>query len=110
MEVAGLSKEEAYDKARKEFYALRHQEEVEVRIAREEAQWTGAYFNKNLLEIGMELEDKSYESWKYWATKEMEKFATKTAGQWNGDDEEHDAAVGEPETIDEPTDGPAPLL
>ncbi len=67
-----MSKAQAYDIARKEFYALRHEEEVERRIAREEAIWTGAYFGKSALEVGMELEDKIYESWKAWATKEAE--------------------------------------
>jgi small subunit ribosomal protein S23 len=67
-----MSKAQAYDVARKEFYALRHEEEVERRIAREEALWTGAYFGKSALEVGMELEDKIYESWKAWATKEAE--------------------------------------
>ena len=67
-----MSNAQAYDIARKEFYALRHEEEVERRIAREEAQWTGAYFGKSALEVGMELEDKTYESWKAWATKEVE--------------------------------------
>jgi len=70
--VPGMSKAQAYDIARKEFYALRHEEEVEQRIAREEATWTGAYFGKSALEVGMELEDKIYESWKVWATKEAE--------------------------------------
>ncbi|KAF4624631.1 hypothetical protein G7Y89_g13541 [Cudoniella acicularis] len=66
------SKAEAYDIARKEFYALRHQEEVERRIAKEEALWTGAYFGKGMLEIGMGLEDKTFEEWKDWATKRVE--------------------------------------
>jgi len=63
---------QAYDIARKEFYSLRHEEEVERRIAKEEALWTGAYFGKGPLEVGMELEDKTYEAWKEWATKEIE--------------------------------------
>jgi small subunit ribosomal protein S23 len=67
-----MSKNQAYDVARKEFYALRHEEEVERRIAKEEALWTGAYFGKGVLEIGMQLEDQVYESWKVWATKEVE--------------------------------------
>ncbi len=70
--MPGISNAQAYDVARKEFYALRHEEEVERRIAREEATWTGAYFGKSALEVGMELEDKIYESWKVWATKEAE--------------------------------------
>ena len=67
-----MSKAQAYDIARKEFYALRHEEEVERRVAREEALWTGAYFGKSALEVGMELEDKTYESWKAWAMREAE--------------------------------------
>ncbi|QSZ31578.1 hypothetical protein DSL72_001145 [Monilinia vaccinii-corymbosi] len=67
-----LSNSRAYDKARKEFYALRQEEEIERRIAREEAEYVGAYFHKGALEVGMELEDKSYEQWKAWATKEIE--------------------------------------
>jgi small subunit ribosomal protein S23 len=63
---------QAYDVARREFYALRHEEEVERRIAREEASWTGAYFGKSVIDVGMELEDKTYESWKAWATREAE--------------------------------------
>ena len=70
--MPNISNAQAYDVARKEFYALRHEEEVERRVAREEASWTGAYFGKSALEVGMELEDKTYESWKAWATKEAE--------------------------------------
>jgi small subunit ribosomal protein S23 len=65
-------KEEAYDIARKEFYALRHEEEVERRVAMEEAMWTGAYFGKGALEVGMELEDKTYNEWLDWAVKNVE--------------------------------------
>lgn len=72
MNNAHMTKNQAYDIARKEFYALRHQEEVERKVQQEEALWTGAYFGKSAIEIGMELEDKSYESWKKWATKEVE--------------------------------------
>jgi small subunit ribosomal protein S23 len=67
-----MSNAQAYDVARREFYALRHEEEVERRIAREEASWTGAYFGKSAIDVGMELEDKTYESWKAWATREAE--------------------------------------
>jgi small subunit ribosomal protein S23 len=60
-------KDEAYDIARKEFYALRHEEEVERRVAKEEALWTGAYFGKGALQVGMELEDKTYNEWLVYA-------------------------------------------
>lgn len=62
-----MTQSRAYDKARKEFYSLRHLEEVERRVAREEATWVGAYFGKSVLEVGMELEDKTYDSWMEWA-------------------------------------------
>ncbi|EHK99158.1 putative 37S ribosomal protein S25, mitochondrial [Glarea lozoyensis 74030] len=60
-------KDEAYDIARKEFYALRHEEEVERRVAKEEALWTGAHFGKGALDVGMGLEDKTYDEWLEWA-------------------------------------------
>ncbi len=70
--LPGMTRNQAYDTARKEFYQLRQQEEVERRVAKEEALWTGAYFGKGALEIGMELEDETYEKWKAWALKEIE--------------------------------------
>lgn len=74
----------AYDIARKEFYALRREEEIERRIAREEAEYVGAYFHKNALEVGMELEDKSFEEWKEWATKEIENAQLRRQGAYTG--------------------------
>ena len=70
--VEGMTSTKAYDIARGEFYALRHEEDVERRVAKEEALSTGAYFGKSTLEIGMELEDQAYEEWKAWAMKEVE--------------------------------------
>lgn len=67
-----MKQPKAYDQARKEFYSLRHQEEVERRVAKEEATWVGAYFGKSVLEIGMELEDKTYDSWMEWAKTNVE--------------------------------------
>lgn len=66
-----MSPTRAYDHARKEFYALRLQEDVERRIAKEEALATGAYFGKSALEIGMKVEDKEYERWKSWAEQKL---------------------------------------
>lgn len=66
-----MSTAKAYDQARQEFYALRQQEDVERRIAKEEAEATGAYFSKSTLEVSMDIEDKIYENWKTWALKEI---------------------------------------
>lgn len=88
------SNNEAYDIARKEFYALRQEEEIERRIAKEEAEYVGAYFHKGALEVGMELEDKSYEDWKIWATKEIEAANLQKQGAYTGiGTESEDAAI-----------------
>lgn len=84
MNNAGLDSSQAYDIARKEFYALRHEEEVERRVAREEATWTGAYFGKGALEVGMELEDKTYERWKEWAVLEVEAIQRQRDSAYTG--------------------------
>lgn len=82
--VTGMTSEKAYDQARKEFYALRHQEDVERRVAKEEALATGAYFGKSTLEVGMELEDKTYEDWKEWAQTEVEMIEQQKNSQYTG--------------------------
>lgn len=65
-----MTSTQAYDQARKEFYELRLQEEVEQRVAHEEALANGAYFGKSALQVGMELEDKEFERWKEWAERQ----------------------------------------
>lgn len=65
-----LTREQAYDMVRKEFYAIRQQEDIERRIAAEEARMVGAYFGKSRLEVGMELENKTFEEWRTWAETE----------------------------------------
>ncbi|KAL9577480.1 MAG: hypothetical protein Q9212_006340 [Teloschistes hypoglaucus] len=74
----------AYDQARKEFYERRLQQDVERRIAKEEAMATGAYFGKTVLQIGTELEDKVFEEWKVWATKETVKMEQRMATIYTG--------------------------
>lgn len=70
----GMSKEQAYDTARKEFYDIRQQQDIERRIAQEEARMVGAYFGKSRLEVSVELEDVVYEKWKKWAEGEAQKL------------------------------------
>ncbi|KAK2592611.1 mitochondrial ribosomal small subunit component [Conoideocrella luteorostrata] len=70
MENENMSKRKAYDTARREFYRLRHEEEVEKRVTLEEAKHVGAYFGKSRLDVGMQLEDQEFENWKTWAGKQ----------------------------------------
>jgi small subunit ribosomal protein S23 len=79
MENSGLTKNAAYDQARKEFYALRQEEEIERRVAREEARHVGAYFGKTRLEVSMDIEDQEYERWKAWAAIQVEARANTTS-------------------------------
>jgi small subunit ribosomal protein S23 len=102
MKYKGYSKPKAYDQARREFYQHRHLEDIRRRIAKEEAQSTGAYFGKGPLEIGMELEDKTFESWKEWATQQIEDEQSTRAQMFSGpqtaeelDGDEFDAALEE---------------
>lgn len=104
MEHSNLTKEAAYDQARREFYHYRHLEDVERRIAKEEALYTGAYFGKGALEVGMGLEDGAYENWKAWAAKQIEESKQARAQLYSGpveqsvpelDEDEMDEALDE---------------
>ena len=91
--MPGIKPAQAYDQARKEFYDLRLQEDVERRVAKEEAMSTGAYFGKSALDIGMELEDKEHEKWKEWATKEVALAEQRQAAMYTGGGESEEMAV-----------------
>lgn len=91
--MPGLKAAQAYDQARKEFYDLRLQEDVERRVAKEEAMSTGAYFGKSVLDIGMELEDQEYERWKEWATKEVALAEQRQAAMYTGSVENGEMAL-----------------
>lgn len=103
--MEGITPAQAYDQARKEFYEMRLQEEVERRVAKEEAISTGAYFGPSILDIGMQLEDKEYENWKAWAQKEVEMLEQRNAAMYTGgvqteapvdaDEGEYEAALEE---------------
>lgn len=97
--VPNISKAQAYDRARKEFYKLRLQEDIQRRVAKEEALATGAYFHKSTLEVGMELEDKQYEEWKAWAIKEIQEAEQRQNAMYTGQaDESEDLSADDPET------------
>ena len=82
IERENMSKDDAYDQARREFYSERLREEVERRVAREEAMATGAYFGKTVIGIGNDLEDQEFEKFRGYAQKAIiEMEATRSAGQ-----------------------------
>lgn len=91
--MPGITSAQAYDQARKEFYKLRLQQDVERRVAKEEAISTGAYFGKSALDVGMELEDREYERWKEWATNEILLAEQRQTAMYTGDAESGDMAV-----------------
>lgn len=116
-----LSKEEAYDMARSEFYVIRQEEQIEKRIAHEEARMVGAYFGKDRLQISMELEDDTFERWKKWAETESAQLQAKRDAAYSsfGDEEadspavanllaEDQAADSESATPPPPLDGKGP--
>ncbi|KAI0407816.1 37S ribosomal protein S25 [Xylaria palmicola] len=97
--VQGMTEAKAYDMVRREFYALRHAEDVERRIAKEEAMKVGAYFGKSALQVGMEIEDLQYDNWKKWAGRQIQTVhAAQDAAYTNfGETGEADAAAELPE-------------
>lgn len=100
-----LTQAQVYDKARKEFYELRLQEEVRRQVAREEAMATGAYFGKSLNQVGLELEDKEHERWAAWAqNKAALREQARAAGSAAITDDLTDS-VFESEPEPEPKDG-----
>ncbi|KPM45670.1 hypothetical protein AK830_g998 [Neonectria ditissima] len=68
-----MGKRKAYDMTRREFYRIRQEEQIEKRVAIEEARHVGAYFGKTRIDVAHHLEDREFENWKIWAGKETEK-------------------------------------
>ncbi|CAK1362686.1 37S ribosomal protein S25, mitochondrial [Cercospora beticola] len=87
----------AYDQARKELYRYRHHREVEARVAREEAQATGAYFGLGPLEVGDLLEDKAFEDWKQWAIKQTQELKAMQSSAYTGAEDGAELQLEEPE-------------
>ena len=84
MQNKKLPKAAAYDAARKEFYHYRHLEELQRRVAKEEALHVGAYFGPGPLEVGMQLEDRAWEGWKEGAAKQIEDEQQMRAQMFSG--------------------------
>lgn len=84
-----MTKGNAYDIARREFYRLRLREEIERRVAVEEAQAYGAEFGPFRVDIGMQLEGVEFERWKKWATEQAEgQRALDAVGTFEGESAE----------------------
>ncbi|KAK2002542.1 37S ribosomal protein Rsm25 [Colletotrichum falcatum] len=107
MRHTDLTRAQAYDVARKEFYALRQEEEIERRVAREEARHVGAYFGKNRLQISMDIEDRQFDRWVSWASERTVAIEMAQNGNYASYNEEvgaRDAGdAGDAEAAPEPT-------
>jgi small subunit ribosomal protein S23 len=91
-----MSRGAAYDQAREEFYQCRLDEEIESRVAKEEAASTGAYFGKSMVQVSTELEDRAYDTWRVWADQEFTALEQRKLGGLVGS--EGAAVEGESET------------
>ncbi|EPX72792.1 ribosomal protein subunit Rsm25 [Schizosaccharomyces octosporus yFS286] len=67
----------AYDEARQEFYKLRAKQEIQQRIAHDQAQALGAVFTKSDLELGHELDQAVLNDWFEKASQRSEVFRSK---------------------------------
>lgn len=74
-----ITESAAYDIARGEFYNLRMREDVERRVALEEAMAVGATFGKSYMDIGIEMEEKALEAWRKSATADILKRKQRSA-------------------------------
>jgi hypothetical protein len=74
----------AYDQARKEFYQIRLEQDVERQVAREEALHYGSYFETSANEKSLKFEDDAFEDWKTWALQDIEAFKHKNASMFSG--------------------------
>lgn len=78
--IPDITWDAAYTIARKEFYKARLKEDVERRIAPEEATHYGAKFGPNILEKSIRHEDAAYENWRRWAKREQQMRLQARAG------------------------------
>jgi len=78
---------------------VRHAQEHEARIAREEALSAGSFFGPGPIEIGMQLEDKEYEGWRKWADKEIMALQHLNGSAYTGTETE-EAGFGESEELE----------
>lgn len=110
-----MNRKEAYDQARKELYAFRHREDIQRRVAREEALNTGAYFGPSQINIGIQLEGAAFEDWKQWAQEESSRKRQEAAAMYTdlekdkpSDSSEADEIETEPEEYEGDESIPVP--
>jgi small subunit ribosomal protein S23 len=77
--VPDITETEAYDIARKEFYAHRLREAIERRVSVEEAEAFGADFGKSHNQRSIEVEDEMYDNWEDWSRKQVADLLSKRA-------------------------------
>ncbi|KAK5064933.1 hypothetical protein LTR84_000767 [Exophiala bonariae] len=77
--IPDITLAQAYDIARKEFYALRRREETRDRIAAEEARHMGARFGMSYGEVSMKIEGAIYDDWEKWAREQLVLQMSRTA-------------------------------
>jgi small subunit ribosomal protein S23 len=65
--VPNITDSQAYDIARKEFYAHRLREDIERRVAVEEAEAVGAVFGPSVNDRSIALENKMCDDWERWS-------------------------------------------
>lgn len=71
LRTTSLTKTEIYDLARKQFYQIRLEEDIQRRIATEEALSTGAVFDKHYMDIIFEREGKVLQDWRTKAAQDL---------------------------------------
>ena len=108
MEQKQLPKEDAYDQARREFYGERMREDIERRVAKEEATHTGAYFGRTMLGIGNEIEDETFEKFRTLAEKNITETEQTRAAVFSGISSLNSSE--EPGQVDSATDGTEALM
>lgn len=59
-------------------------EDVERRVAHEEALHTDAQFGPSAMDIGMQLESEEYDRWRAWAGKEADIIQQRQASMYTG--------------------------
>lgn len=84
-----LSLQDAYEKAKLEFYRLRIEQEIEEQVSKEENEMFGAGYKESPMEFGAAVEQKFIDKWKIdatEATKVIEASRVSPQSAWGQDD------------------------